>query len=42
MEIAKLDVPFVSEIYRVLELESYLGAKDSKIIPSARIVPVAP
>ena len=34
VEIAKLDVAFVSEIYRILELESYLGATESKIMPS--------
>ena len=42
VEMAKLDVAFVSEIYRILELESYLGATDSKITPSARIAPVVP
>lgn len=33
MEIAKFDVAFVSEIYRILELESYLGPKTPRSCP---------
>lgn len=41
VEAAKLDVAFVSEMYRILELECYLRAKDSQTMRSAGIAPVA-
>lgn len=43
METARLEVAFVSEIYRIriLQLECCWRAKDSQTMPSAVIAPVA-